>query len=550
MKKVLIVNLRRFGDIYSSGHLVNSISKNEGSDISLLVYKEFEKAALNLQGVNKVYTIDRKKVITLTKSDIFNDGYALEEFYKDIKEFNSVNWDTVLNFSNDRVSTHLTTLLNSKEKCGLTFSKAMRNDYNSNWDILLNDVVTELDFSPIHFNDIYHNMLNVSINKSGLKLKTSANHNENAFKNISHLKTGNGSEQRKVVGIQLVTSDDSKNISEEILSTVISQLQDHDIVPMLLIAPTEHEREVANRINDQFEGKLVSVESDFHALTSVVMNLDAVITPDTAIKHITDLVETPCLEVSLGASPFLKQGSINELSLILTRDIEDRTFKTDDETVDLRAEDITTSTLLILGLRPFKDVTISEGFSLYRPYSDALGTSYFAVRGNINTEIEAQRIASRMYIAMTLKDIEQDSFLEMILELKGEQFKRWINNEKEQITNATKDLLGTIRSLIQMTENKAKTPQFIESLGTLIEHCSDVTMTAIPALFLRARLESLLSKNIADSIKDVEAQLYLMKAELLKVYDVLKLIEEKSREHDAILAVENKSLNKPSSISI
>jgi len=550
MKKILIVNLRRFGDIYSSGHLINSISKNEGSDISLLVYKEFEKAALNLQGVNKVFTIDRKKVITLTKSDIFNDGYALEEFYKDIKEFNSVNWDTVLNFSNDRVSTHLTTLLNSKEKCGLTFSNIMRNNYNSDWDILLNDVVTELDFSPIHFNDIYHKMLNTTVNKNGLKLKTSKNHNENAFKNITQLKKGKDSTQRKVVGIQLVTSNKSKNIPEETLVTVITQLQDHNIVPMLLIAPTESERETANRINDHFEGRLVSVEADFHALTSVVMNLDAVITPDTAIKHLTDLVETPCLEVSLGASPFLKQGSINELSLILTRDIEDRTFKSSDEIVTVRAEDIISSTLLILGLRPFRDVTISEGYSLYRPYNDALGTSYFAVKGNINTEIEAQRIASRMYIAKTLTDCEQDTFLEMILELKGDQFKRWLNNEKEAITNTTKDLLGTIRSLIQMTENKSKTPMFIESLGNLIEHCSDVTMTAIPTLFLRARLESILSKNIADSIKDVEAKLYTMKAELLKVYEVLKLIEESSREHDAILAIENKSSRESSSISI
>ncbi|OUR93029.1 hypothetical protein A9Q84_21230 [Halobacteriovorax marinus] len=550
MKKVLIVNLRRFGDIYSSGHLINSIAKNKGWDISLVVYKEFEKVAQNLQGVSQVFTIDRQKVITLTKSDIFNNGYALEEFYKDIKEFNSLAWDTVVNFSNDRVSTHLTTLLNAKEKSGLTFSNIMRNNYNSDWDILLNDVVTEMDFSPIHFNDIHHNMLNIESNCNGLQLKTSANHNENAYKNISLLRQTDDGEERKVVGIQIVTSDISKNIPEETLVSVISQLQENSIVPMLLIAPTDSEREVANRINERFNGKLVSVESDFHALTSVVINLDAIVTPDTAIKHLADLVDTPCLEVSLGASPFLKQGSINEKSLILTRNIEDRTFKSNDESIEVVSSDITTSALLILGLKPFKDVTISEGYALYRPYKDALGTSYFAVKGNINKEIEAQRIASRMYLAMTLTDLDNDSFLEMILELKGDQFKRWLNNEKEAITNTTKDLLGTIRSLILMTENKSKTPAFIESLGNLIEHCSDVTITAIPTLFLRARLESLLSKDIADSIKDVEAQLYTMKTELLKVYAVLKSVEERSREHDATLAIENKNTARPSSINI
>lgn len=541
MKKVLLVNLRRFGDLYCSEHLINSLSKENGDEVSILVYKEFEKVALNLQGVSNVYTIDRKKIITLTKSDIFNDGYAIEEFYKDLKEFNTISWDQVINYSNDRVSTHLTTLLNSKDKLGLKFNKSMRNQYSNDWEILFNDVITELDFSPIHFNDIYHNIANVKPNRDGLKLKTSANHNENAFKNISHLRKNEDGTQSKVVGIQLVTSEKSKNIPENILIEVIKNLKDNNIVPMLLIAPTDEERVVANRINEIFEGSLVSVESDFHALTSVVMNLDAVITPDTAIKHLTDLVDTPCLEVSLGASPFLKQGTINEQSLILTKNIEDRSFSKEDTESIITASDITNSVLLLLNLVSFNSVSISEGLTLYRPYQDQLGTSYFSVKGSVNNSLEAQRITSRMYLATVLTDYDTKNFVEMILELRGDQFKRWLNNEKESVTTVTKNLLGTIRSLIQMTENKSKSRDFITSLGTLLEHCSDVTITAIPTLFLRARLESLLSTDLSESIKEVEVQLYKMKSDLQKVYEVLKTVEESAREQDAATVIENKS---------
>jgi ADP-heptose:LPS heptosyltransferase len=541
MKKVLLVNLRRFGDLYSSEHLINSLSKENGDEVSLLVYKEFEKVAQNLQGVSNVYTIDRKKIITLTKSDIFNDGYAIEEFYKDLKEFNTITWDQVINYSNDRVSTHLTTLLNSKEKLGLEFTSSMRNKYSNDWEILFNDVITEMDFSPIHFNDIYHNIAQVRSNKDGLKLKTSANHNENAFKNISHLRKNEDGTQSKVVGVQLVTSERSKNIPENILVEVISNLKENNIVPMLLIAPTDEERLVANRINEEFDGSLVSVESDFHALTSVVMNLDAVITPDTAIKHLTDLVDTPCLEVSLGASPFLKQGSINDQSLILTKNIEDRSFSKEDTEMCVTAKDITNSTLLLLNMVSFNSVEISEGLTLYRPYQDSLGTSYFSVKGSVNNSLEAQRISSRMYLASVLTDLDTSNFVEMILELRGEHFKRWLKNEKESVTLVTKDLLGSIRSLIQMTENKSKSKEFITSLGVLLEHCSDVTITAIPTLFLRARLESLLSTNLSESIKEVEAQLYKMKSDLQKVYEVLKTVEESAREQDAATVIENKS---------
>jgi ADP-heptose:LPS heptosyltransferase len=541
MKQVLLINLRRFGDIYCSGHLVNSISKETGSEISLLVYKEFEKVARNIQGVSKVYTIDRKRVITLSKSDIFNDGYALEEFYKEVKEFNTIQWDQVINYSNDRVSTHLTTFLNAKEKNGLAFSDTMRNKYSSDWEILFNDVITELEFSPIHFNDVYHRMISVEQNRDGLKLKTSANHNENAFKNISYLRKKNEGEEKKVIGIQLVTSEASKNIPESVLIEVIRDLQENNIVPMLLIAPTDSEREVANRINEEFDGKLVSVESDFHALTSVVMNLDAIITPDTAIKHLTDLVDTPCLEVSLGASPFLKQGSTNDQSLILTRSIEDRTFSKDDTECVVTARDIVNSTLLLLNITSFNNTEISEGLTLYRPYQDVLGTSYFAVKGVANNSLEAQRIAMRMFITSTMTDLSTESFTEMILELRGEQFRNWLANEKDSVTAVTKDLLGTIRSLIQMTENKSKTKEFINSLGVLLEHCNDVTMTALPTLFLRARLESMISSSLSESIKEVEGQLYKMKAELQKVYETLKQIEDNSRERDTATVIENKS---------
>ncbi len=544
MKKVLLINLRRFGDIYSSAHLINSMVANGGYEVSILVYKEFEKAALNIEGVSNIYTIDRKRIITLTKSEIFNNGYALEEFNKDLSAVTTQHWNEVINFSNERVSTHITSLLSSDKMTGLQFTPEMKNSYNSDWGMLLNEVITELDFSPMHFNDVYHQMVGVTTSKNSLKLKTSANHNENAFKNINFLRQAEKGKTKKIVGIQLFTSEESKNIPENIIIEVIENLHSKDIVTMLLIAPTDDEKERAAKINDHFEGRLVTVESDFHALTSVVINLDCLITPDTAIKHLSDLVETPCLEVSLGASPFLKQGSINEQSLILSKSIEDRSFSSSDIDSDLRSEDIVNSTLLLLGSKSFNSTHIGEGYTLYRPYKDTLGTSYFAVKGNVNTELEVQRIASRMYISKTLLETNDDSFTEMIIELKGENFRRWISNEKEAVTETTKDLLGAIRSLIQIGDGANQSKNFITSLGHLMAHCEDSTMTAIPSLFLRARLESLSSDSIESSVKDVEKQLYKMKNELQKVYEVLKIVEENSRKHEADTVIENMVSNR------
>ena len=53
MTDVLIINLRRHGDLFSSAHLVNSIMHtNSQVKIHLLVYEEFKQSA---DIISKVY---------------------------------------------------------------------------------------------------------------------------------------------------------------------------------------------------------------------------------------------------------------------------------------------------------------------------------------------------------------------------------------------------------------------------------------------------------------------------------------------------------------
>ena len=85
MNKVLVVNLKRFGDIYQTSHLINSISKNHpGAEISLLVYKQFKKAAKSLPNVTNVYTINKRKLESFYKNDLYNNGLAINEFNRSL----------------------------------------------------------------------------------------------------------------------------------------------------------------------------------------------------------------------------------------------------------------------------------------------------------------------------------------------------------------------------------------------------------------------------------------------------------------------------------
>ena len=43
MNKVLFINLRRFGDIFSTAHIADALKKeNDNIEISILIFKEYE----------------------------------------------------------------------------------------------------------------------------------------------------------------------------------------------------------------------------------------------------------------------------------------------------------------------------------------------------------------------------------------------------------------------------------------------------------------------------------------------------------------------------
>jgi ADP-heptose:LPS heptosyltransferase len=81
MKKILIINLRRLGDVFSTAHLINSLTANGENQVSLLSYKESSKASNILKNVSNVFEIDRKELITLKTNKLFSDGFAFEQLF-------------------------------------------------------------------------------------------------------------------------------------------------------------------------------------------------------------------------------------------------------------------------------------------------------------------------------------------------------------------------------------------------------------------------------------------------------------------------------------
>lgn len=549
MNNILIINLRRIGDVFSSSHLINSIKEEmPSSSIDILVFEDTRKAAENLNHIATVHTIKRKDIEFLRKAEPFSDGLSLQCFINDIQTVKEKKWELVINYSNDPCATYLTSYLGSNH-AGIKMSHYNTPIFSNIWSTIFNDVITSLKYSPIHFVDCYHNIAEVKRAFSGERIKTNRDHNEAAFKNISFIR----SKQRdligsdiKIIGIQLSSSSSYKSLKSEIVIELIDKMiNTNQYFPILLISPSSEDKKLATEINAHFNNSLVTAEADLLAISSVLLNIDALVTPDTSIKHLADLTDTPVVEVSLGFSPLFKQGSINSESVILTPRVDMREFserEIDNNNSAAEANSFVKSSDIIEALNVVTlnsscdDIRLSDNVSLYRPMLDNIGTFYSIVSGTIPVPAEFSRVAGRIYLHKLLSIEASDGIYEYIQRLPRREVLETIEKEKVAATATTKKLLGALRSLLQVQESSTKAKDFVHSLDILLQDCSSNMITAIPTLIFRAQVEALPQSAISESIKSIEKSLYELKSNLQKVFSTLKSIEDfytrssKSRE--------------------
>lgn len=550
MKKILIINLKRLGDVYTTSHLINSIlAESPTSEISLLVYEESLQAAQNIKGVSQIHSIDRKKIITLSASQIFSDALSFERLYQAVRPMQEIQWDEVINYSNDSVSTLISSSLSNTitgRKIGPSFDTRHCLQVNSDWDHVFNDIMTQTPHVPIHFQDCYHKMCDVELFSEGEKVKFNPKHNQNAFKNLKKLRSHFSEDTNiNLVGLQLTSSAEEKAPHRETYVQLIKKMMRTNLyVPILLVAPTESDREIAKEINSQFQNRLVVAEADLSALASVMINLDFVITPDTVTKHIADLTETPCLEISLGEAPFLKQGTRFSKSFILTCSLSKRIFSNKlpntnienirDQRDLINAQDIFACLDYILQDDEFKP-RLSNHVSLYTPVQDSLGLRYDVVGGEVPYQQELQRLLHRVYLAALLNDPAENDMkdaIQKILELSRDSIdnKSWLENEKSLGSHTTRDLLSTLRSLLVCQDNPKKITDFIYALDQLLTHCDDMSMSSMATQLFKGRLEALGRASLSQNIKQVESVLYQLKTDLQLSFSCIKDIENVIQE--------------------
>ena len=523
MKNILIINLKRLGDIYQGLHLVNSIYKSSPeSKIYYLIFEEFKQVADCFPNIQKTFTIPRKKIITFYKNPIYSMGLGINELEKSLRPIIDHSWDNIINFSKDLTSTYITSYISkstSSHFSGIRFSDKQTIEYSNFWANLYNDVLSSDFPSPFNAIDTIHLQSNLVFSYEKSKVQTNIQYDEIVINNFNILKSSNKS-LKKILGFQITSSKKEKEIPFKIITQLLQMYLDtSDLLPIILIAPNDEERSMANKINQVLSKKIINIEADLTALPSVIKELDIVITPDTLVKHVCDIVGTPCLEISLGPAPLFLQGTSNPKSRILSYRTDKRHFSyknNSDDFLDrklLSPQDIFQCSKLVLGDLDKNSIFDQKTqWSLYSPIKDEFGTFLVNESGFINPDFELRRVFSRQIILKISKKTPSEKILEYIINNFNEDvIKSWIKNEKAGVINLTKSILSVLRFLIQAQENETKSSLFIKSLGHLLDHCYDNKLATVLVLIFRGQLETISTGPKKNNFKEVENIIYKLK---------------------------------------
>jgi hypothetical protein len=104
-----------------------------------------------------------------------------------------------------------------------------------------------------------------------------------------------------------------------------------------------------------------------------------------------------------------------------------------------------------------------------------------------------------------------------------------------------RDVLSTLRALLQSQNRKDNSLEFVTNLGRLLDYCGTNHLTQIPCLLFKGKLELIRGTTVEENTKEVEALLHDLKSNVLKVLFLLKQLDVQSPEENQTFSTRAKT---------
>ena len=317
VKKILIINLTRMGDIIQTIPMIHGLQqKYPHAKIDVLTIKAFSKILEHASHINKLITLDDKKLVTNIYRN-FSEAYL--EIYEKINYLNSRKYDLLINPVVSRQSSLLGYLIKAKTKKGIFFNEDREQTIKSIWSSyhLANEH---------HLGDHSFNLVDIFTHIGELETKPNLfylNEKTERKENIEKLWKDKKLFHNKVVGFHIGASRSNKAWEPIKFKNVINKLLETTNFKIILFGGYK-EKELNSIFKEINSEKFINLigKTNLSELISAINKIDLFVTNDTGPMHIATAMNTKILDISLGPVSVWETGPYKKGSIVLEAKID------------------------------------------------------------------------------------------------------------------------------------------------------------------------------------------------------------------------------------
>lgn len=521
MKKHLIIALGDKEVILRASMIVQLLTRKYPRDqFDVLCFKQHQKIAMQINGINQVHNIDCQAINHALDNSYYCDMYAFNGFVNDLAPIFDESWEQAINCSDLKIAAHLASVIHLRQQTPIVGSRMGVKDNRLTSDLwsMFDYVQDELyPLTLISKSDLYPILLRSSFKEETVFFNYDEAQNTKAYQLLQKVRSANNG-QCKLIGIPLFNALHNKNFNfERVVETVGELLDDIDLFPLIITSRNERDQVYARQLSKEFANSLIIIEVDDQTLAPVLYNLDALIGNDPFISNFADLLGVNALRLTdkLEGTSKSYQYNTHQLTLVAPAQLS----------ASQLAKDLHVSIKHLLGDEPALD-RLSNSTSLYVTKLDRLGHYPFQIAGVEQTQFNLHHQMMRTFVS-TMAPYSLDPV--QSVESSGVELpaiKQWAQQQRTCITDASRDLLGTLRSLLRTQKDKKFIGEFIHSLDKLFKQGESNSLASLCCNLFRARIDSIETSNFHENIQQMEKSLYLLKDDLQRAIALIKNVED------------------------
>ncbi|GMT41996.1 MAG: heptosyltransferase [bacterium] len=318
MKKILVLNLTRLGDLIQSTPLITGLKRQyPGCELTLLGEVHFAGILKHLADIDNRIVFDVKQFI---EADDGNTSYLDVYRYLDglIDSLKAQNFDMMVNLSHSKLSALIGKALDIRNVRGVCSTPDGFKVINDPWLMYFNTFVAFRLYNSFNLVDIYQ--LGGGVKPDGRRLLI--NHEEPSAALKPFLSEHGILPGEKIIGLQAGASLKVRRWPPEKFAAAADMIAERKGARILLFG-AEPEKELVDEVDSHMKTPAVNLagKTTLEQLIGLVKRCNLLVTNDTVTMHIAAAVGTPVVALFLAHAYSAETGPCSEGSIVIEPDI-------------------------------------------------------------------------------------------------------------------------------------------------------------------------------------------------------------------------------------